>query len=96
MTTRAPKPATPTPSQAPATPLPTAMEEVDLLRLQVARLRLADNENTLKELVRQHTEAMKARETNAARLDALSVELRERYALADATVDVETGAITRG
>lgn len=98
MSTRAPKtPAhsTPAPTAVPPAP-PTALEERDLLRLQVAHLRVQTDETTLKEIVRQHAETMDVRKGHVAGLEALSAELRERYDLSDAKVDVETGAITRG
>lgn len=87
----------PTPQEPiPSSPPPTALSEVDLYRLQIAQLRLRDNERDIKDLVRQHTDATKAREVLTARMNALSIELRERYDLATATVDADTGAITRG
>lgn len=83
------------PAEAPAAP-PSALAEVDRLRLHNAQLQLQVDDLLIAQHARAHNDVVADRKGHAASLESLGADLRVRYALGDTdAVDPATGAITR-
>jgi hypothetical protein len=85
----------PVTSEAPAAP-PSALAEVDRLRLHNAQLQLQVDDLLIAQHARAHNDVVADRKGHAATMESLGADLRVRYALGDTdAVDPATGAITR-